>query len=106
MTDEKGAHRWFSTDCHAIPTKVWCPKVGYPNEDEHGRVQYRNTHFETEDAAWENGQRSVDAGLSLEATDVKRLREALASAEAALVERTLERDEFNAARASAEKAGE
>lgn len=97
-----GAWRWFSTDAQPVPTRVWCPKVGFPHVDADGRTQFDNTHFDSELDAWENGQRSVDVGVSLAERDVRSCREALARAERILAERTREREAFCNARTRSE----
>ncbi len=87
-TEHTSVPRWFTDDGSAIPTKVLCDPRGFPHQDELGREQYDNTHFDNEHDAWVSGRASVEAWVSLELREVTQrvasLRKSIAELEAAI----------------------
>jgi len=63
--------RWRSTDACPFPVAVECKQIGYPHADADGTTQHTNTHFDTEDEAWESCRRSAEAFVRLAAGEVK-----------------------------------
>ena len=60
---------YYVSDGDDRPEPVECVSPGYPNLDERGRTMYDNSHFRTEQEAWEWLIRDVDAMSSLVARD-------------------------------------
>jgi len=73
--------RFYASDSLTAPEAVECAEVGYPNSDARGRVQYDNTHFDTEDEAWERLVSDAAAWVSLTGDDVQHARSILRHAE-------------------------
>lgn len=63
------------------PIAVDCETPSYPERDADGDQILDNTHFLSEDDAWETLLREHDAGQYLAVRNVQRLREELAAAE-------------------------
>ena len=78
--------RWTYDYRNASVVQVECAERGWPHPDEHGNVQYENTHFDDEDAAWEKLLREAKAGVSLGASARARAREAFDAATRALAD--------------------
>lgn len=79
--------RWRSTDTYPLPLLVHCEHSG-SGPDAYGDTQYDNTHFDTEEEAWESGRASVEAAVSLAARAVKQAEGQLTRAHAEAAEAT------------------
>lgn len=72
--------RWRVTDSHPVPVEVECEQHGYPHKDADGQEQFHNTHFDSEDEAWEKAQRSAEAYVAIAGRDVLSAEAGLAKA--------------------------
>jgi hypothetical protein len=70
--------RWRANDVH--PVEVECEQRGYPYPCSDGEIQYENTHFDTEDEAWEKAQCNAEAYVSLAGSAVRDAEARLAKA--------------------------
>lgn len=64
------------------PVAVECDKPMFPFSDADGKTIYDNTHFASEDDAWEAQRRDVLAEVELAGRAVQHARAALSAAEA------------------------
>lgn len=74
--------RWRVRDSHPVPVEVECEVRGYPHKDSDGEEQFHNTHFDSEDEAWEKAQRSAEAYVAIAGRDVVTAEEILSKARA------------------------
>ena len=72
--------RWRADDSHPMPVQIECENRGYPHADADGQTQYENTHFDSEDEAWEKCRESAEAYVVLTARSVRQAEEQLANA--------------------------
>lgn len=98
--------RWRATDALPYPVAVECEQVGYPHKDANGDVQYNNTHFDSEDEAWESCRRSAEAFVNLTAREVRRLEHALGEARRKAAESVKFMSDYIQARREREREGE
>ena len=90
--------RWRATDDDVQPVAVECSKAGYPHHDAQGRQQHTNTHFDTEDEAWESCRRGAEAFVSLAASDLRTAEAHLEKARRHAAEATKHMDAYCKAR--------
>lgn len=76
-----GRIRYYANDSITEPEAVQCDEVGYPHRDAQGRIQYDNTHYDTEAEAWERLVEGAEAWVSLAGDGIRTAREALRRAE-------------------------
>lgn len=65
-------YKWNTEAPH--PIAVECDKPGFPHFDADGEMMFDNTHFATEEEAWEALVQDREAGLSLSARELRRLQ--------------------------------
>lgn len=71
--------RWFAKG--TAPVEVECREHGYPHHDEHGNVQYEDSHYDTEAQAWASLVANMNARVSLVSEEVEVARRHLARVE-------------------------
>ncbi len=94
----EGFVMWRGSDGMIEPVKVECPNGLYPNLDAEGIEIYENTHFHTEEAAWQNIEDCVLAGVSLSGSAVENAQSQLRQAEKQAAESALEFKQFRKAK--------
>ena len=67
------------------PIAVECENFGYPNVDADGETMYENSHFKTEDEAWQAVLSLSNAFIETDTRNVKEKRKMLTEAEQQLV---------------------
>lgn len=92
-----------ATSRETAPVAVECPDDARLRDDAQGFRIYDNTHFVTLKAAWAQLQANAEAGVRNGCAKVADLRQALAAAEAELVNRTLRAEAIKQARRDAER---
>ncbi len=55
--------RFYAGSDATAPEAVECEQVGYPHVDVKGRVQYDNSHYDTETEAWGHLLANADAAV-------------------------------------------
>ena len=66
---------------------VECPVPGYPSLDVDREIQYVNTHFDTEEQAWENLLENTAAAQSLAVESYEEAKKTLSTATTRLAEK-------------------
>ena len=89
---------WRGSDGMTEPVKVECPDGLYPNNDADGMQIFENTHFRTEESAWQNIEDCILAGISLSGSAVEYAQSQLRQAERQAADSTIEYKIFRKAK--------
>ena len=70
------AELWLyrADDKQLKPVRVLCPRGRYPERDAEGHQVFVNSHFDTEQEAWQHLLDNAEAGVSLAGGRVKQAR--------------------------------
>ena len=98
----KNTELWLyrADDKQLKPVRVLCPNGRYPERDAEGHQVFVNSHFDTEQEAWQHLLDNAEAGVSLAGNRVKTARQMVLDANEYAAEMAVEfetvRDHYRA----------